>query len=270
MRLGLGTYACAWVIGVPGHLPARPMTAVGFLERAAELGLHLVQIADNMPLDRMPPEELQAVERKSRDLGIDIELGTRGIAHDHLRRYLGLASRFKSPILRTVVDTADHRPSASEVARTLSAIMPEFERTGVVLAIENHDRFCADTLAGIVEGVGSTHLGVCLDTANSFGALEGPRAVLQSLDRHVVNLHVKDFRIRRASHMMGFTIEGCPAGEGQLDIPWLLGMLSGLGRCPSAILELWPPPEASLEETINKEKVWAEKSIKFLSALIPL
>ncbi len=70
--------------------------------------------------------------------------------------------------------------------------------------------------------------------------------------------------------MMGFTIEGCPAGEGQLDIPWLLGMLSGLGRCPNAILELWPPPEASLEETINKEKVWAEKSIKFLSTLIPL
>ncbi len=265
MRLGLGTYACAWAIGVPGYPPRRPMSASEFLARAAELGLSLVQIADNLPLDRLQAGDLRSLLERAGGLGIGVEVGTRGIRHDHLMRYLDLAVMFGSPILRVVVDTADHRPAPDEVVEMLASAAAEFERAGVVLAVENHDRFPAATLAHIIESVGSTHVGICLDTVNSFGALEAPETVVRSLGRHVVNLHVKDFRIRRASHMMGFVVEGCPAGEGQLDIPWLLGVLSEMGRDPNAILELWPPPEGSLEETIQKEEAWAAASVRHLT-----
>jgi hypothetical protein len=37
-RLGVGSFAFAWAIGVPGHAPAHPMDAFAFLDRAAELG----------------------------------------------------------------------------------------------------------------------------------------------------------------------------------------------------------------------------------------
>ncbi len=268
MRLGLGTYACTWAIGVPGHPPDRPMTPFDFLDRAAQLGLNLVQIADNMPLDQLHEPDLESLFGRSKRLGIDVEVGTRGIGHGHLMKYLDFALVFGSPILRVVMDTQDHRPSPDEVVRTLIPVIPEFERAGVVLAIENHDRFTAATLARIIKGVGSTHVGICLDTVNSFGALECPSTVVQSLGRHVVNLHLKDFQIRRASHMMGFTVEGCPAGEGRLDIPWLLGTLSELQRDPNAILELWPPPEPLLEDTIRKEKAWAEASVHYLRGYI--
>jgi sugar phosphate isomerase/epimerase len=244
------------------------MAPSDFLARAAHLGLHLVQIADNMPLDQLRAADLESLLECSRGLGIDVEVGTRGIGREHLGKYLDLALMFGSPILRIVVDTADHRPSSDEVVRTLASIAADFERAGVILAIENHDRFPAAALAQIVESIGSTHVGICLDTVNSFGALEGPESVVQSLGRHVVSLHVKDFQIRRASHMMGFTVEGCPAGEGRLDIPWLLGMLSGLGRDPNAILELWPPPEPLLEDTIRKEGAWAEASIRYLRSFV--
>lgn len=50
MKLGVGSYAYAWAIGVPGHQPARPLDAFGFLERAAGLGVRLVQICDNLPM----------------------------------------------------------------------------------------------------------------------------------------------------------------------------------------------------------------------------
>lgn len=239
------------------------------IERASELAVHVVQFADNLPLDQLGESELDALERRATELDIRIEVGTRGIGLEHLRAYLRLAERFKSPILRIVTDTPDRRPSEERVVQALSGIMPEFERAGVCLAIENHDRFKAKTLAGIVERVGSEYVGICLDTVNSFGALEGPEVVLERLGPFVVNLHVKDFCITRVSHMMGFTVEGRPAGQGQLDVPWLLEALQGLGRDPNAILELWTPPGHSLSDTIDKEAAWAAASVDYLRTLIP-
>ena len=84
-----------------------------------------------------------------------------------------------------------------------------------------------------------------------------------------VNLHFKDFVINRASHMMGFNLEGCPAGQGRLDASWLFDTLRGLGRDCNVILELWTPPENTLEVTIAKEQRWAEESIAYLRAYMP-
>jgi sugar phosphate isomerase/epimerase len=245
------------------------MDAVGLLDRAAELDVHVVQVADNLPLDQLSLSELDAFTKRAAELGISIEVGTRGIGHDNLRTYLGLAERLESPILRVVIDTADHHPDADEVVNIVKGITPEFERAGVCLAIENHDRFKATTLAEIIEHIGSQYVGICLDTVNSFGALEGPEMVLEALGPLVVNLHVKDFAIFRASHLMGFTVEGRPAGQGRLNVPWLLEELHGLGLDPNAILELWTTPEETLSATIEKEDAWAVASVKYLRTLIP-
>jgi L-ribulose-5-phosphate 3-epimerase UlaE len=66
---------------------------------------------------------------------------------------------------------------------------------------------------------------------------------------------------------MGFVVEGLPAGEGMLNIPSLLETIEKTGKCKSAILELWTPPSETLEETIRKEKEWAELSIENLKKL---
>ena len=47
-----------------------------------------------------------------------------------------------------------------------------------------------------------------------------------------MNLHVKEFTIHRVDHQLGFVIEGCPAGQGRLDVPWLLRELHS-GRADS-------------------------------------
>jgi len=148
-------------------------------------------------------------------------------------------------------------------------VIGRFEKADVCLAIENHDRFTASSLADICDRVGSSHIGVCLDTVNSFGALEGPEVVLDTLAGMVVNLHVKEFSIRRADHLMGFVIEGCPAGQGHLRVPWVIERLTAAGRDPNAILELWPPPERTVEETIAKEEAWARESVAYLRRHIP-
>jgi sugar phosphate isomerase/epimerase len=229
MKLGISSYTYPWAVGLPGCLPDRPMTAEGLLAKAVSLDLALVQICDNLPLDRLSEADLNSFERLAVEFQINIEIGTRGINLDHLRTYLRLAERFRSPILRTITDTARDQPSEDEVVETLKKVMPDFERAGVCLAIENHDRFNVKTLARILERIGSRHAGICLDTANSFGALEGPEVVAEVLAPWAVNMHVKDFIVQRAANQMGFCIEGRPAGAGQLDIP---GLIEGLIPSP--------------------------------------
>ncbi len=268
MRLGISSFTYGWAVGAPGHPPKHPLGMMGLLNKAAELGVHLIQVADNLPLHRLSPEELTTFQTRAREQNVCIEVGTRGIAPDHLLRYLELAQRFGSPILRVVIDTADHHPEPDEVVSLLRIVIPEFERAGVCLAIENHDRFRAATLADIIHRTGSHYVGICLDTVNSFGAQEGPEAVVRVLGPLTVNLHIKDFAVVRAAHNMGFTVEGRPAGQGQLDIPWLLQKLSHMGRDVNAILELWTPPQATLEDTIALEDAWARSSIAYLRAFI--
>ena len=269
MKLGISSFTYTWAIGVPGYLPRKPVTAEDLLEKAARLDLDLLQICDNLPLDRLSATGLDSFERRAAELGIAIEIGTRGVAPDHLRAYLRLAKRFKSPFLRTVTDTADHHPSEDEVVAILSDVLPDFERARVILALENHDRFKVKTLVHILERVGSDYARICLDCANSFGALEGPEAVVAALGPWAVNLHVKDFVVQRAGSKMGFTIEGRPVGAGQMDVPWLLGAMRAQGRDMNAILEQWTPFEESLDATIEKEDAWAKQSIAYLKKLIP-
>jgi sugar phosphate isomerase/epimerase len=263
-RLGIGSYAFAWAIGVPRQVPPVPMDTIAFLNTAAQLDVHLVQIADNLPLDHLSAAQLSAVQAEAERLHIAIEVGTRGIAPDHLRRYLQLAQQFQSPILRVVVDTADYHPDPPEIIATLRAVLPAFEAAGIILALENHDRFKARTFAHIMDQLDSPAVGICLDTVNSFGALEGPDIVIETLGPYVVNLHVKDFAIRRVESNMGFILEGTPAGQGELDVPRLLAQLGPSGRDFNAILELWPPPERSVAATMAKEADWAAASIAYL------
>ena len=269
MQLGLSSYAYGWAVGVPGATPPAPMTATDLLRRAAALGIRLVQIADNLPLHRLSEAELGELERTSERLGMRLELGTRGIEREHLRRYLALAERFDAAVLRLVIDTPERHPSEDEITSALRSLLPEFEAAEVVLAVENHDRFSAADLARLFERLDSPAVGLCLDTANSFGAGEGVRAVAEALAPWIVNLHIKDYAVRRLPHLMGFTIEGRPAGQGDLDIPWLLGFVrSEAPRDVSAIVELWPPPEEDLEATLAKEAAWVEASVAYLKSFI--
>ena len=134
MKLGIGSYTYMWSIGFPGASPSRPLTALGLLERARQLGIRVVQCGPNLPLYALPAGELDAVLAASRE--------------------------------------------------------------------------------------------------------------------------------------WGFRVEGRPAGQGQLDVPWLLGALREAGARCNAILELWVPEQATLAETIALEERWAVESVAYLRNLV--
>ena len=262
MRLGISSYTYGWAVGTDAHRPPGALTAHDLIDRAAEFGVRVLQLCDNLPADTYQPESVEAIAAHAARAGVSLELGTRGSQPDHLRRFVRIARRLASPILRVVVDTADDHPIPNEVVRRVKEIVPDLAEAGVTLAIENHDRFTAQSLAHIVVKCETPNVGVCLDTVNSFGALEGPQVVVDTLAAYTVNLHLKDFAVARLPHLQGFTVEGRPAGQGMLDIRWLLGRLKSFGRDPNAILELWTPPEADAAATILKEAEWALASVR--------
>ena len=268
MKLGISSYTYTWAVGIHGYYPEKPMSVFEILDKAVELGIKVVQIADNLPLDRISDAEIESIRKFTSALNISVEVGTRGIQDDNLLTYLDLAKRLNSSIVRVVIDTADHHPEEDEIIWIIKSVIPNFEHLGIKLAIENHDRFSAVTLEQIIKKIDSEYVGICLDTANSFGALEGPEVVIERLGRLAINLHIKDFKVYRAEHNLGFIIEGTPAGKGMLKIPWVLQKISEYGRDPNAILELWTPPELDISETIKKEDNWAKVSIKYLRNFI--
>lgn len=263
--LGLGSYGVAWAIGVPGYdQPTQPMDAHGLLAFAASLGLKLVQIGDNLPLHTLSDAALEAIRSDAEQRGITVEVGARGIQTPHLLRCIEIARFFKSPILRVVVDTKEHHPSPAEVVDLIRTALPALD--GITLAIENHDRFKVASLVDILKALDTPRVGICLDTVNSFGSLEGPEVVVEALAPYVVNLHVKEFVVKRAGHAMGFEITGRPTGQGMLDIPWLLNKLAG--RSFNAIIETWLPMQITIDETVAMEARWAHESVAYLRQYI--
>jgi sugar phosphate isomerase/epimerase len=121
----------------------------------------------------------------------------------------------------------------------------------------------------MVQRIGPEYAGICLDTVNSFGALEGPEVVIRTLAPYTINLHVKDFVIRRHPSLMGFEIVGAPAGKGRLDLPALIERLKTHNPNCNAILEQWPPPQKNPDATATMELEWARESVRHLRALIP-
>jgi sugar phosphate isomerase/epimerase len=268
MKLGISSYTYTWAVGVPGSMPEDPLSVCGLLEKAYSSGIKLVQIADNLPVEKLTEDELELLLDYSVEKGISLEMGGRGLTPEHTIKCLLAAQAIRSPILRMVIDSTGYEPSIPEIEGIIKDLLPEFRSRRIKLAIENHDRLKAREFAGIINSIGSEWVGICLDSVNSMGAGEGFETVSDILIPYTINLHIKDFTIRRVSHKMGIIIEGAPAGTGMLNIPDLLLRTSQNGLCKSAILELWTPPEPEIESTILKEEKWAQESLNYLKKQI--
>lgn len=262
MKLGISSYTYGWAVGVAGHPPACPLDENGLLDKAREHGVGLLQIGDNLPLHTFDMARLDQLAARAAQEGVELEVGARRLTVERVAGYVAITRRLGAKLLRFVIDDRDYHPRPSEVSALWPEIVPLLGE--VTLGIENHDRFPVWTLRRIVEAAGVANVGVCLDTANSLGAGEGLAQVVATLAPVTVNLHIKDFHVERLSHLMGFTVTGRPAGQGMVELEWLLQELEPFNRCQSAILELWTPPEPALADTIAKESLWAAQSLHYL------
>jgi 3-oxoisoapionate decarboxylase len=271
--LGIGSYAFRWHVGIRDRVPDRPMTAAQILDHAARLGVGLVQFADNLPLHRLPANEIDALAAQARDLGIVLELGMTGCDPDLVRQYLDLAGRLDVSLLRIAPTAEESAGSDTEIATLFTRLLPDCRGAGVVLAVENHFHLPSPRLVAIVEAVGDTSLGVCLDVANSIACQEWPAETIGLLAPHAVNLHLKDFRIALDPHGVGGSFVGTPLGHGIFDPAIVFDALERHGRRVNVILEHWLPWQSDFTTTQAAELAWLAQSVaaaKSLAARYPV
>ena len=265
MRAGISSWTYPWSIGMAGFpSPRHPFRLSDLLTRAAMLRVSVVQIADNLPLDSLDPAELNDARDQAVELGLSIEVGTRGVESDRLLRYLEIAKILNAGLVRTLISCPGGGLSLEEAEPQLRRVLPQFADSGVVLGLENYEAHTCMDLANLVRRLESAHVGICLDTVNSLGALEPPAYVIETLAPLTVNLHIKDFVIERVPSKMGFTVRGAQAGCGMLDVPSVLKQMPE--RNLSVILEQWPPLDSSMDEAIALEQEWAARGVEYLHA----
>lgn len=271
MKLGIGTYCYMWAIGFKSGgkeaKPSRPMTHMGLVERAKELGVHLVQFGPNLSLGDLNDRELDDLVACAAEFGIEFEVGTRGLETEHLRRQVEIAKRTGSKLIRTIPEIGGKPVEAKDVPSYLRQVLPLLEKEGVKLGLEN-GKIPAKELAWALDEVRSPQIGVVLDMANSLAIPEGWRYVTEILAPYTICLHHKEFIVQRVWCMMGFTVEGRPAGQGQVDTPWLLATLAATGAQYNVILEVWPPEQPSIQACIDLEDQWVRESIPYLRQFI--
>src|SRR3954470_7840012 len=110
-KIGLSSYAFFWQLS---EKVSAPITLHQALERSAGLGVDLFQICDYAPLESMSDAELKDIRATADSLGITLELGTKGIRVEHLRKFLRIAGILGAPLLRTMFNVPGHTPAADE------------------------------------------------------------------------------------------------------------------------------------------------------------
>ncbi|MET3143154.1 UNVERIFIED_ORG: hypothetical protein ABIB13_002885 [Arthrobacter sp. UYEF2] len=124
---GLSSDAFFWQLS---DKVAEPLSIHQALERTAELGVDLFQVCDYAPLETMTDSELVAVWATADRLGIALELGTKGIRVEHLRKFLHIA---RDPGLAPAADHVQRPgpPTAGEAVAIFKKVLPDFEAAGV-------------------------------------------------------------------------------------------------------------------------------------------
>lgn len=261
MAIGLSTYAFFW--RASSRVPT-PLGLEAMLEQTAEAGASVFQICDYAALETLSAPELEHLRQRAVDQGVQLELGTRGLATEHLSRYLAMARALDVRFVRTMFNSAAHKPTQEEALALLRRMLPEFEKQDVRLGLETYEQVKTRDVLAVVDAIDSPALGICLDPGNCVAALEYPREVIDMAASRVVNLHIKDFAFARQEGWVGFTYSGCLLGNGLLDYDYLQQAVRPNENNINQIVEHWLPWQSNAEETCRLEEVWTRHSLHYL------
>jgi sugar phosphate isomerase/epimerase len=268
-KIGISSWTFPWAIGVnKGPRPEKLMSVFDLLVKTKQLQVPVLQIADNLPLEQLTESELNELAKQAEEWDISIEIGTKGIDVDHLMRFLDIAKKLKSPILRTLPALFGKTAVFDEVKSNLAQVLPAFEKAGIIIVLENTEAFSAAEYITLMEEVNHPNLRLCVDLANALGKMEGPYYVFEQMMPYCANYHFKDIEIIRSPTLMGFSVNGKPSGLGQIPVKWVLNKLKSNNMFPSVIIELWPPLQEDIDKTIELENNWATESVTNLKLII--
>lgn len=266
MRIGVGSYAFRWSIGIGDRRPAAPMTPAALINAAADLGAEIVQFADNMPLHEAGAQVVADLRRAARESGVEVQLGVASADRAHLRTYLRLAEHLDARVVRVAPSPGDMARERGALRAALREAGGDFASLGCVVALENYFHLAPQDLADLVSGIGHPNVCVCLDVANSIATGQGPAETVRLLAPQAGNLHIKDYEVELDPHGVGMRIVGAPIGAGRMDLGMVIDALSASPRGVDAIIEHWLPLDAlrSADAAFETERDWTARSLAAL------
>ncbi len=268
--LGLSTYAYTWRMS--DRVPAPMSLDDAMRDAAGHDGVDLFQICDHVPLDTASDERLAEIRALAGSLGLTLEVGTRGTRPEHLARYLHIAQALGATLVRSMWSAGEDLPDVVETERRLRTALPAYEQAGVTLALETYEVVATADLVAVVAAIGSEHLGICLDPANTAARLERPDEVVAATAPYVRNWHVKDAGFTRSPGWVGFQYTGVPTGTGLVDLAAIEAVLRPHERGINRVVEFWLPwqdaavgnTDDPAETTTRTEAAWTEHTIEYI------
>ncbi|MFN3652311.1 MAG: sugar phosphate isomerase/epimerase family protein [Armatimonadota bacterium] len=222
------TYACGLAWAETPRANCRPLTAREVIDRAAEDRLSWVELPPRLLGDTSAPA-LHALRGYAEERGIRFVVAGGCVPDGDLLTELRIAAELGAPTLRCMLSRVlcgDRRAVEGgwsaymeRCARDLGRVLPEAERLGIAIAVENHqDADSADLLA-LCQLFESEYLGVTLDTGNPLSVMEEPLEFARRLAPYLRHAHLKDYRIHHAPN--GYRLVRCAMGEGVIPFPAL-------------------------------------------------
>ena len=221
------TYACGITWSGTGKANPAPLTAREVVALAAENGLSWVELPP--ALIGREPEAWRALRDFAEQRGVRLILAAGKADAEGLRHDLALAAELGSPVMRCILSSVlcgDRRgfpggwpAHLNACAGALERLLPEAERLGVAIAVENHQDADSEDLLRLCRRFESRYFGVTLDCGNPLAVMEDPLEFARRLAPYLRHAHLKDYRIHPAPN--GYRLVRCALGAGVIPFPQL-------------------------------------------------
>ena len=246
-RTGLNPYGLTYYLGLQGGGGPRANPngrgVEGLIEIALEIGAKSIEI-HNAWLVPLSDDELRTL----RDRLVRLELQpiiSHGLPWEPqhegaIRSALALGSKIiRTPL--TPVLCGDRAAKGGEwpalvasVRTKLKELARDGARSGITIAIENHQDFGSRELLAFCEEAGE-NVGLCFDTGNTFPVAESPLDFARRVAPRVRHVHFKDYRAHWTDE--GYRLVRCAIGDGAVPFPELAALLGEHHRTLTASLE---------------------------------
>ena len=88
MEAGISSNTFVWAFGLTGNRTDKPMTVFNLIELAIGMDAKVIQIADNVPVEKFSDQELKEFKYFADQAELKIEVGAKCMTNDRLRKYL--------------------------------------------------------------------------------------------------------------------------------------------------------------------------------------
>lgn len=241
-RFLLTSYGMPHVMGYlatrDGVMRAEPLTPVGLMDAAVEMGLAGVEF----PLGAVNEDKVEVLRDALASRGLAVVADYMVIVDgdcEEFKAFLRAAAAMGAKVGRAIMSTilcGDRRKLAggwderlTAVARRLKEVLPLAEDLGLSVALENHQDATTEDFFRIHEMSGeSAAFGVTLDTGNPLSVGEEPVEAARRLAPLIRHVHLKDYTIHFAPE--GYRLVRCAAGDGVIDFPRILDIVGANGH----------------------------------------